>query len=154
MRTVWEKSFADIRAMHLHPKDIGGAIVSIDQPLPAGVVALGRPRLAAASGRARRQRVVGVTVEAHDPRADGRRCGGPGCWGWPAPRRATASASGSRSTAAGSTSSPAGARGEGIAGFTLEVADSAAVQQAALAGGVPVRGEALAAFGARIELLV
>jgi hypothetical protein len=35
VRTVWEKELPDIRAMHLHPKDIGGAIVSIDQPVPA-----------------------------------------------------------------------------------------------------------------------
>lgn len=34
VRVVWEASYPDIRAVHLHPKDIGGAIVSIDQPSP------------------------------------------------------------------------------------------------------------------------
>jgi hypothetical protein len=43
VRTVWEKELPDIRAMHLHPKDIGGAIVSIDQPVPAGSWRWGGP---------------------------------------------------------------------------------------------------------------
>lgn len=34
VRTIWESPRADIRAVHLHPKDIGGAIVSLDQPEP------------------------------------------------------------------------------------------------------------------------
>ena len=28
VRTIWHKDLPDIRAMHLHPKDLGGAIVS------------------------------------------------------------------------------------------------------------------------------
>lgn len=34
VRTVWQAERANVRAMHLHPKDIGAAIVSLDQPLP------------------------------------------------------------------------------------------------------------------------
>src|SRR5712671_1085751 len=34
VRTVWDASYPDIRAVHLHPKDIGAAIVSLDQPTP------------------------------------------------------------------------------------------------------------------------
>jgi Glyoxalase-like domain len=34
VRIVWQATHPDISAVHLHPKDIGGAIVSIDQPLP------------------------------------------------------------------------------------------------------------------------
>ncbi len=36
IRTVWSIDRPDIRARHLHPRDIGGAIVSIDQPVPNG----------------------------------------------------------------------------------------------------------------------
>ena len=43
VRTVWEKSLDDIRAVHLHPKDIGGAIVSVDQPQPATAWRWGGP---------------------------------------------------------------------------------------------------------------
>jgi hypothetical protein len=34
VRVVWSSEYPDIRALHLHPKDIGAAIVSIDQPTP------------------------------------------------------------------------------------------------------------------------
>jgi hypothetical protein len=34
VRVVWHAELDDIQAMHLHPKDIGGAIVSIDEPHP------------------------------------------------------------------------------------------------------------------------
>jgi hypothetical protein len=34
VRVIWEASYPDVRAMHLHPKDIGAAIVSLDQPSP------------------------------------------------------------------------------------------------------------------------
>ena len=33
-RTVWNADFATISGTHLHPADVGGAIVSIDQPRP------------------------------------------------------------------------------------------------------------------------
>lgn len=151
VRTVWEKSLEDIRAVHLHPKDIGGAIVSVDQPLPAASWRWGGPGWRVQDGARAAQRVLGVTIEADDPRAMAMRWAG--VLGLAAP---AAEGIGQRLALDGGRVDfvPAGARGEGIAGFTLKVADRAAVQQAALAGGVPVRGEALAAFGARIELLV
>lgn len=34
VRLVWQADYPDIRAVHLHPKDIGAAIVSLDQPSP------------------------------------------------------------------------------------------------------------------------
>jgi hypothetical protein len=34
VRIVWQADYPDIRAIHLHPKDLGGAIVSLDQPDP------------------------------------------------------------------------------------------------------------------------
>ena len=33
-RIVWEIAFDDIATIHLHPRDVGGAIVSLDRPLP------------------------------------------------------------------------------------------------------------------------
>lgn len=32
VRTVWQGDFRQIRGRHLHPKDTGGTLVSIDQP--------------------------------------------------------------------------------------------------------------------------
>lgn len=34
VRLVWEHAYPDIRTVHLHPKDIGAAIVSIDEATP------------------------------------------------------------------------------------------------------------------------
>ena len=36
VRTVWKGDYPTIRGRHLHPADIGGAIVSLDQPEPQG----------------------------------------------------------------------------------------------------------------------
>ena len=36
VRTVWSGDLAGIRGRHLHPADIGGAIVSLDEPRPHG----------------------------------------------------------------------------------------------------------------------
>ncbi|MBU2085531.1 MAG: hypothetical protein KJ801_15895, partial [Alphaproteobacteria bacterium] len=36
IRRVWDIDLKDISASHLHPADLGGAIVSVDQPKPAG----------------------------------------------------------------------------------------------------------------------
>jgi len=35
VRTVWNADLDDIRGTHLHPRDTGGAILSVDQPVPA-----------------------------------------------------------------------------------------------------------------------
>ena len=34
LRTIWTSDHREIRATHVHPADIGGAIVSFDQPMP------------------------------------------------------------------------------------------------------------------------
>ena len=43
VRRVWNSDHADISASHLHPADIGGAIVSVDEPRPAGSWRWGGP---------------------------------------------------------------------------------------------------------------
>ncbi|HKJ24883.1 MAG TPA: VOC family protein, partial [Myxococcota bacterium] len=35
VRVVWQGELPDIRGMHLHPKDTGGALLSLDEPVPA-----------------------------------------------------------------------------------------------------------------------
>lgn len=36
VRVVWQGEFPDIRGMHFHPRDTGGALLSLDEPIPAG----------------------------------------------------------------------------------------------------------------------
>ncbi|MEZ5945865.1 MAG: VOC family protein [Hyphomonas sp.] len=66
MRRVWNVDFPDISASHIHPADIGGAIVSVDEPRPAGSWRWGGPdwRDNAAPGN-----FTGAVLESPDPDA-------------------------------------------------------------------------------------
>ena len=131
VRRVWAKDLYDIRAMHLHPKDIGGAIVSIDQSTPPASWRWGGPGWQLQSGRAAEQRVVGVTL------------------GTPASLGAT-----QRLVLDGGwiDFEAADERGEGIVGYALAVTDRDAVQARARALGLPGGGHSVMLFGTRIEL--
>jgi hypothetical protein len=68
VRVVWGVDLPDIRGRHLHPRDVGGALVSIDEPRPAGSCRWAGPWRAHAetsvvSG------IAGVTIGAADPAA-------------------------------------------------------------------------------------
>lgn len=90
VRRVWNVDLPEISASHLHPADIGAAIVSIDEARPAGSWLWGGPdwQQQATPGRIR-----GLTVSAIDPEALSARWGhvlgvgveaGPhGTWGLP-----------------------------------------------------------------------
>jgi len=150
VRRVWNVELPDIRAMHLHPKDIGGAIVSIDQPLPAASWRWGGPQWRVQAASAGAQRVVGVRIGAADPQAMARR------WaqvlGLAEP---VAQAAGSWRLALDGASvafATADARGEGIVGFELAVADSAAVLGRARKLRLPVSDHTVAVMGVRLAL--
>ena len=67
VRVIWEIELDDIAAMHLHPKDMPGAIVSVDQPNPpaswrwAGPSWTGHNLVAAPGG------LRAITVRVDDP---------------------------------------------------------------------------------------
>ncbi len=68
VRIVFEADAPQIRGRHLHPRDVGGAIVSIDQPATPGAWAWAGPWRAHAetdvvSG------IAGIDVAANDPAA-------------------------------------------------------------------------------------
>lgn len=66
VRRVWNIDLPDISASHLHPADIGGAIVSVDEPRPAGSWRWGGPDW---RGRAAPGRFTSATLESPDPDA-------------------------------------------------------------------------------------
>jgi hypothetical protein len=73
VRIVWQATLDDIAAAHLHPRDVGGAIVSLDQPAPPASWRWGGPGW---EGKVRTDVVrdlAGVTIEAADPPALGSR---------------------------------------------------------------------------------
>ena len=51
VREVWSAAFDNISAVHLYPKDAGGAIVSPGRTAPGCHVALGWSRVAVQPGR-------------------------------------------------------------------------------------------------------
>jgi hypothetical protein len=149
VRRVWAADLPDIRATHLHPKDIGGAIVSIDQPVPPPSWRWGGPDWQVQAGREGAQRVVGVTVGADDPPAMAVR------WaevlGLPAPQLHGADW---RLALDGGAVDfvAADARGEGIVGYALAVANRAAVLARSRELGLSGDGDTLTLMGTRIEL--
>jgi hypothetical protein len=64
IRRVWDIDLEDIAASHLHPADLGGAIVSVDQPKPAGEWRWAGPdwRQRSAVGR-----LIGAELTSPDP---------------------------------------------------------------------------------------
>ena len=67
VRIAWRGDFATIRGRHLHPADVGGAIVSIDQPIPSGSWAWAGPTWSAHNNTTVVTAIAGVTVGATDP---------------------------------------------------------------------------------------
>ncbi len=69
VRVVWRGDFPAIRGRHLHPADVGGAIVSIDQPIPNGSWLWGGPDWVAHQDTSIVNAIAGVTISAVDPTA-------------------------------------------------------------------------------------
>jgi hypothetical protein len=73
VRIVWAGDLPDIRGRHLHPRDVGGTLVSIDQPVPSGSWRWGGPDWQARSHELLQDATVtaieGVVVSAADPGA-------------------------------------------------------------------------------------
>lgn len=68
VRVVWSIDLPDIRARHLHPRDVGGAIVSIDQPVPNGTWRWAGPWTAHVETSVVTA-IAGIDVAATDPAA-------------------------------------------------------------------------------------
>lgn len=67
VRIVWELTLDDIATVHLHPRDIGGAIVSLDQPRPPASWRWAGPGWEAKARTGRVRAIDGVTLSATDP---------------------------------------------------------------------------------------
>ncbi len=73
VRIVWEIEFPDIATIHLHPRDVGGAILSIDAADPPASWRWAGPAWEARSRADVTNAVVGVEFISADPAALGRR---------------------------------------------------------------------------------
>jgi hypothetical protein len=119
VRIVWRVDLPDIRTRHLHPRDIGGALVSIDQPAPNGSWRWGGPWRAHAETTVVTA-IAGIDVAATDPSAMRAR------WAELGIDHAVRFV-------------PAGPRGDGIDALDLVAADRSRVGDATTIGGVELR---------------
>ena len=67
VRVVWEIALDDIATVHLHPRDVGGAIVSLDEPRPAEAWRWAGPTWHDAVRTDVVARMTGATIAATDP---------------------------------------------------------------------------------------
>lgn len=75
VRTVWRIDLPDISGTHLHPADMRGAIVSLDQSRPYGSWRWGGPKWTGRVGDGAPGRLAGITVAVSDPAAVATRWG-------------------------------------------------------------------------------
>lgn len=69
VRVVWSMDLPTIRGRHLHPRDHGGALVSIDQPANRGDWEWGGPTWRSAPPATAVAAIAGVGISATDPDA-------------------------------------------------------------------------------------
>jgi catechol 2,3-dioxygenase-like lactoylglutathione lyase family enzyme len=119
VRVIWEGDFGDIRGRHLHPRDVGGAIVSLDEPVPAGSWRWGGPgwQSHGSASVSVVDSISAITIAADDPAALAHR------WSELGIEEAV------RFT-------PAGERGEGIDGVELRAVDRSRAGRRLDIGGV------------------
>lgn len=143
VRVVFEAALDDIACAHLHPRDVGGAILSLDEARPAASWRWAGLTWVSAVPSALGRAIVGAELQAADPAAMARR------WAEVLGRTAR------RGSAAARAALDATSRGH--AGETDEVARAGEMHEIALEQGtlrfVPVRdgrGEGLAAVDVRV----
>jgi hypothetical protein len=67
VRAVWQIDLPDVSDTHLHPVDMGGAIVALDRSQPYGTWRWGGPAWTGQVGRGAPGRLAGVTIAVSDP---------------------------------------------------------------------------------------
>ncbi len=147
LRVVWTADLPDIAATHLHPKDVPGAIVSVDWAQPAQSWRWAGPTWTGQAPQYAPGGVTGLTIEVRDPAAAARR--------WAAVLGISAGDNGSSGTGKagdGTTAvvelsdsgqrlrfvAAAGGHGEGITAVTVAGLPRGAAQEI---GGVSFAGE-------------
>jgi hypothetical protein len=148
VRIVWEVTLDDIATIHLHPRDVGGAIVSLDEPRPAASWRWGGPDWRAKVRTGRVRGLTGVTVAAPDPARLAARWSAVLGLGPP-----QADEDGVRlALAPGTVHFVAGNGPEGIAAVGLEATDAGAVLDAARRRRLPADDRSVTIAGVRFEL--
>ena len=151
VRTVWKADLATIRGTHLHPKDTGGTLLSIDDATPPESWHWAGPEW---RERVRREVVDSITaaeVQAAEP--------GPLAKRWAEILGRSARELSPRHHEIPLDSSvlrfveDRDGRGEGLSGFDVRAVDRAALLRTARSRGLPASDESVTIGGARIGLV-
>jgi Glyoxalase-like domain len=149
-RIVWETALDDIASIHVHPRDIGGAIVALEQPHPRDSWRWGGPDWADHVRTQVVAGIVGAEIEALDPPAMAAR--------WSATLNAPVTHS-----PGGSCTIPlevgalrfvaAGPRGEGLGAVALDATDPQRALARARERGLHVDACSIRVCGTRFDLV-
>jgi hypothetical protein len=153
VRVVWEIAFDDVATVHLHPSDVGGAIVSLDEARPPESWRWAGPRWREHARTDRVLAIVGVELEAAEPVALASR------WsqvlGHPSARTGAREAAIALDGSAIRFAPCESGRADGIR--TVDLAATPAGREAALAAarerGLPTRDDSVSICGTWLRLL-
>jgi hypothetical protein len=147
VRIVWEIDLADARSVHLHPRDIGGAIVSLDAMDPPESWKWAGPRWQEAVRTEVTRAIAGVEVQCADPAARAQR------WADCLGRRAVQADGSPRIQLDRGIIRfvpDRDGRGEGVSAIDLELADPARFLTSARARGLITDGNCVRIGGVRL----
>jgi len=142
VRIVWRAAHPDIKAVHLHPKDIGAVLLSIDEATPPESWRWAGPNWEQYAKPEAGKHVLAVTLSAQDPGAMSRR------WaqvlGVPPPAK---SHDGFCIQIDGGALEFIQANTDVIAGFRISVMQRSQVLEAARSQGLTLRGDSVSICG-------
>ncbi len=147
---VWEADYEEAKGLHLHPRDVGGAIVSLDVMKPVESWKWGGPGWEDRSRSDITAKIVGVEVQSADPEKLAKR------WAEVLNSKAETEGSGFRVALDNDTYArivPArDDRGDGISGVDLAVADKGSVLTIAQERNLPCDDDCVTVCGTNFYL--
>ena len=137
IRTVFDLDLEDIAGSHLHPKDTGGAILSLDQPRPPGSWRYAGPEWESKVRTGVTQEILGVEIQSEDPKMLAER------WSRILDRKTCETEGGAPEIALDRGFirfvRAEDGRGEGLSGLTVKAADPGSVMEKGRLRGLPTR---------------
>ncbi len=149
VRIVWETQLRDAATLHLHPKDVGAAIVSLDWMEPTESWKWAGPDWKSTVRTGVVSEITGVELQSGDPRALAQR------WAEVLGRRAERTGDDWRIPLEGGAIRfvrEEDGRGEGVSGVDLRATDRARALDLARARGLALSGDEVRLCGTRFRL--
>ena len=151
VRVAWQLDLDDIRDTHLHPADVGGAILALDDARPPESWRWAGPDWRRLTGRGVARTVTAVDLVAADPEALATR------WGavldLPPARVSADRVDIALAPGLLRFHRDPGAATPSVVGYEIAVTDPAAVRDAARARGLPASDDAVTIAGTRLGLV-